>query len=256
MHIPTKWLEKYAGALVERQAIGESQADVFRIRCGNQDDMFLKSETIDVLSELPDEIERLRWLKRVDVPAPTVIDTATESNRHWLLMSAVPGQDLASANGLPPSQVIGIMAKALRALHQVPIAQCPFNHSVEGRVTIAKNRLNAGLVDETDFDDERLGRTATDVFAELLSASPETYDLVVTHGDACLPNFMANAGQFAGFIDCGRLGISDRFQDLALAARSITRNLGPQWVAPFFHEYGMPPDLRRMRFYCLLDEFF
>lgn len=67
---------------------------------------------------------------------------------------------------------------------------------------------------------------------------------------------MAEADRFTGFIDCGRLGVSDRFQDLALAARSIERNLGADWVAPFFREYGVEPDERRMAFYRFLDNFF
>lgn len=116
--------------------------------------------------------------------------------------------------------------------------------------------MSAGLVDEADFDDERKGRTAEDVFAELLSTLPETCDLAVTHGDACLPNFMVEGGRFTGYIDCGRLGISDIYQDLALAARSIARNLGQAWVAPFFRAYGVEPDQRRIAFYCLLDEFY
>lgn len=47
-----------------------------------------------------------------------------------------------------------------------------------------------------------------------------------------------------------------RYQDLALAARSIERNLGQAWVKPFFEVYGVEPDEQRMKFYCLLDEFF
>ncbi|MGQ7933014.1 APH(3')-II family aminoglycoside O-phosphotransferase [Paraburkholderia sp. D1E] len=256
MYIPTKWREKFAGALIERQVIGESGAEVFRIRCDSGEALFLKSEPIDLLDELPDEVERLRWMKRLDLPGPTLLGDTTEYNRHWLLMTAVPGLDLASNNDLSPSQVVGILAMALRSLHQVSIAECPFDHRLEERIVVAKNRVSAGLVDEADFDNERLGQNATDVLAELLSTLPETSDLVVTHGDACLPNFMAEGSNFTGFIDCGRLGVSDRYQDLALTARSIARNLGEMWVEPFFRDYGVKPDHRRIAFYCLLDEFF
>ncbi|MDC8757853.1 APH(3')-II family aminoglycoside O-phosphotransferase [Janthinobacterium fluminis] len=256
MPIPAKWREKFAGDLIERQAIGESRADVFRIRCINREELFLKSEPVGSLSELPDEIERLRWLEQRNLPGPTVLDAITEHNRHWLLMSAVPGHDLAGADDLSIIQVIGIMARALRTLHQVPIAECPFDHRLEKRLAAVKNRIDAGLVDDADFDDERQGQTTEDVYAELLSTLPKTHDLVVTHGDACLQNFMADSQQFTGFIDCGRLGISDRYQDLALAARSITHHFGMEWVEPFFREYGIEPDMQRMRFYCFLDEFF
>lgn len=256
MTIPKKWRDQFPDALIEPQTIGESGADVFRLRCGNGEDLFLKSEPIGPLAELPDEIERLRWLRQSNLPGPAVLDVLTEHYRHWLLMSAVPGQDLASASDLSAPQVIRLVASALRSLHQVPIAQCPFDHSLEHRIAAAGNRVNAGLVDETDFDDQRLGRAATDVFAELLSTRPAAHDLVVTHGDACLPNFMAEGDHFSGFIDCGGLGVSDRYQDLALAARSIERNLGVAWVAPFFEQYGVAPDQQRIAFYCLLDEFF
>ncbi|WP_460114248.1 APH(3')-II family aminoglycoside O-phosphotransferase [Pseudomonas sp. H3_G03] len=256
MKIPNKWREQYPDALIEQQVIGESRADVFRLRQDDGPDLFLKSEPLEEHGELADEIERLRWLRQVDLPAPGVLDEVKEDHRHWLLMTTVPGQNLASANELSAAQVIHILATALRTLHQLPVALCPFDHSLDQRITRAREHVSAGLVDASDFDDERLGRSAEDVFAELLSTQPKTHDRVVTHGDACLPNFMTADGRFSGFIDCGRLGISDRYQDLALAARSIERNLGQAWVKPFFQVYGVEPDEQRLKFYCLLDEFF
>lgn len=255
-NLPPSWHERYPGARFEQQTLGESRAEVFRIRRASGPDLFLKSEPIQTPCELPGEIERLQWMARHGLPAPVVVDVATHHDRHWLLMSAVDGQDLASASHLPPSQAVGIVATALRALHRVPAASCPFDHRLETRIAAARLAIDAGLVDEADFDDERLGRTAEDAYAELLSTQPGTQDLVVTHGDACLPNFMAQEGAFTGYIDCGRLGVSDRHQDLALAARSIAHNLGDEWVAPFYRAYGIEPDHARIAFYCLLDEFF
>lgn len=256
MDIPMRWCERFAGARLERQAIGASRADVFRVHCSNGETLFLKSELCGSGSELADEVERLRWLRQRGLPGPAVLDVAAEGERRWLLMSAVPGCDLASAAGLSPSQVIRLVALALRRLHEVPIAACPFDHRLELRMAAARERLGAGLVDEANFDKERQGRTAVDVFTELTTLVPTAHDLVVAHGDACLPNLMADAGRFTGFIDCGRLGTSDRFQDLALAARSIERNLGREWVQPFFQEYGVAADAQRIAFYVLLDEFF
>jgi aminoglycoside 3'-phosphotransferase-2 len=68
---------------------------------------------------------------------------------------------------------------------------------------------------------------------------------------------MAANGNFTGFIDCGRLGLADRHQDLALACWSVEYNLGKEWVMPFFALYNGPViDEKKIAFYRLLDEFF
>jgi len=214
---PAAWQARFPVTRAERQAIGESRADVFRLRPPEGGDLFVKSELAGPLSELPQEIARLRWMRQMGLPCPEVLEAATENGRHWLLMTAVAGRDMASATDLTPAQAVQIIAQALRHLHALPWQECPFDHRPAQRVEHAQAQVQAGRVDESDFDDERLGRTAA---------------------------------------DCGRLGVSDRYQDLALASRSITRNLGAQWAAPFFEAYGVVPDAQRIRFYNLLDEFF
>jgi aminoglycoside 3'-phosphotransferase-2 len=122
--------------------------------------------------------------------------------------------------------------------------------------------VNANLVDEADFDDARAGRSATEVFAELLATTAPDEDLVFTHCDFSLPNIIlqqtANGEvEVAGLIDCGRAGMADRYQDLALIVRDVAGTFGDACVAPFLLAYGAP-ELRRDRlaYYTLLDEFF
>jgi aminoglycoside 3'-phosphotransferase-2 len=67
---------------------------------------------------------------------------------------------------------------------------------------------------------------------------------------------MVQHGAFAGIIDCGRLGVADRWQDLAIACRSLIYNCGQEHVAPFLATYGAEWDEERYRYYCTLDELF
>lgn len=255
--LPHVWHQRLAGCRIEAQAIGASRADVFRAHGGDGPDVFLKREPADdPFGELQDEVARLRWLQGQGVEAAQVLDTHDDASGRWLLMGAVPGRDLASSPDLAPLQAVHLVADALQMLHRLPIDDCPFDHRLPHRLAAARARMEAGAVDADDFDDARAGQPVSQVFAALLASVPAQADLVVTHGDACLPNLMAAQGRFTGFIDCGRLGVADRHQDLALAARSIASNLGEQWVAPFFARYGTVPDPAALAFYCLLDEFF
>jgi aminoglycoside 3'-phosphotransferase-2 len=256
MDLPDAWRNRFADAVIEQQTIGESRADVWRITRAGAAALFVKSETVRALGELPGEVQRLRWLTSQDLPAPRVLETTTEADRNWLLMSAIAGRDLASSEHLSPQQIVTLAAESLRSLHAVAIESCPFDHCLDNKIRLAGEHLLAGLIDEEDFDDSRLGWSAEAVFEQLLATRPDHEDLVVAHGDACLPNLLADEGRFSGFVDCGRLGVADRYQDLALAAHSITDNLGAQWLPLFFEVYGVEPDQQRIAFYQLLDEFF
>ncbi|MDK1704636.1 aminoglycoside 3'-phosphotransferase [Serratia rubidaea] len=254
---PPTWQPLLEQGRLERQHIGRSDADVFRLR-RHAGDLFLKSERADAFSELPAEVEKLKWMRRQGLAVPEVVEFTRHAEHHWLLMSALPGRDLASEPTLPPERLVAIMAQALRRLHALPYHGCPFDQRLSVQIPLAQQHLQAGLVDESDFDTSRLGKSAAELFATLLAErpAPETEDWVVTHGDPCLPNLMADGDRFSGFIDCGRLGCADRYQDLALASRSIGYNLGSDWVAPFFRAYGIVPDEARLEYYRLLDEFF
>ncbi|WP_211240877.1 phosphotransferase [Hamadaea tsunoensis] len=84
-------------------------------------------------------------------------------------------------------------------------------------------------------------------------------DLVVCHGDYCLPNAFLEDGSpdgtaVTGYIDLGGLAVADRWYDLAVALRSLEQpyNLGPGYGAVFLDAYGAKMDERKNELYLIL----
>lgn len=236
--------------------IGDSGAAVFRLTA-DRSVRFLKVTPRAIGIDGVDEVDRLRWLKG-KLPVPDVLGYAEDATNAYLLLSALPGADATDKTlHEDKARLTHLLAEGLRTIHALPIADCPFDQRLEREIERAGRRVAAGLVDEADFDEERLGRSASAVFAELLASRPSEEDLVFIHGDYCLPNVMIDEWQISSFIDLGRAGVSDRYHDLAQAVRSVRRNLGAEWVQRFLSEYGIhEPDERKLTFYTLLDEFF
>jgi aminoglycoside 3'-phosphotransferase-2 len=234
--------------------VGMSDAVVWRVECG-EETLFLKAEATHPLGELPGEVERLRWLSSTPVPAPRVHEAFAADGATWLLMTALPGADLTHLVDRP-ADLCDALATGLRALHGLDPSACPFDQRLDARLADGAARVAAGLVDETDFDTAWEGRTAAAVLAWLRQNRPASEDLVVAHGDASLPNIMADEAGFSGILDCGRLGVADRWQDLALACRSIIFNCGEAHVPSFLATYGAAWDEERYRYYCAVDELF
>lgn len=261
LELPPGLRRALAGHAWRRQTVGQSPAEVYALEGPGGERLFLKTELSGDFAELRGEAARLEWLAGVAVPCPRILAFEEFGGRQWLLTSAVPGRNLAAPAGLPADltagRIVEIAARALRDLHSLDVAGCPFDHRLDARIALARRRLEAGEVDDADFDEERRGRSAREVFGELLARKPLREDLVVAHGDAYLQNLMAHRGAFSGFVDCGRVGVADRCQDLALACQGIGHDLGDEWVAPFLAAYGPEAaDPGKIAYYLLLDEFF
>jgi aminoglycoside phosphotransferase len=245
------------------ETIGMSGAGVWRIEAPGRAPRYLKRAVGPRMRELHEERERLDWL-RDRLPIPAVEGWAEDGDGAWLLLSAAPGvmaQDANALCGVPT--LVRALGEGLRRIHDVPIAACPFVMRLGVRLARATWNIAAGLVDEPDVRAIH-GASSVDLLHRLEATRPPepTEDLVFVHGDYCLPNILiASEGSLsprvAGLLDWGRAGVSDRYQDLAIGARSLRHNLGSGWESTFFEAYGLAdPDPVRMAYYEALDELF
>ncbi len=203
----------------ESITIGESAANVYRLISPSQPDLILKHQSRNSHHNLKAEVARMRWL-RDKIEVPEVIDFIQDEKDDWLLMTALPGSD-ATTSKLPPKDQVNLLADNLRRLHSLGVADCPFRYSINQCVAESEEILHTGRVDTDDYDQESIGRDPHDLYAELLATKPTHEEAVITHGDACVPNFIFDGEHFSGFVDLGRAGIGDPYRDLALTERSL-----------------------------------
>jgi kanamycin kinase len=219
--------------------------------------VFLKvRRRIPLEPTLADETARTRWA-RGRLLAPEVLDAGADGETEWMLTAALPGKDATHPNfKRDPAALVTLLARGLRELHETPRDECPFDSRTDTLLARARQRADAGLIDAREFHRELHGHFTVDTaLAQLELLRPTTDDLVLCHGDYCLPNVMISGSTITGYIDLGALGLADRWWDLSVATWSVEWNLGVGWEDTFLREYGAPRDDRRIAFYRLLYEF-
>lgn len=235
---------------------GQSPSRVYRLTAKARPSLYVKVQAAGYVESLADEASRLAWLAKSSVTAPLSLGCVADAGHEWLVMTEVSGTNAADATPAP-NVVVAAVADGLRQLHALNASSCPFDETLGQKLARARVNLDKGLVEPEAFDSERTGASPHDLLARLFAERPKDEDIVVTHGDACLSNVIVGDGGFRGFVDCGRVGRSDRYQDLAIACRNIASRLDASWVRPFLESYGIAaPNTKRLAYYRLLDEFF
>lgn len=79
---------------------------------------------------------------------------------------------------------------------------------------------------------------------------PPVDHLVLCQGDPCAPNtLIRDDGSFLAHVDLARLGVADRWADLAVMSMSLAWNYGDVDEAVFWEAYGADPDQGRIDYY-------
>ena len=186
-------------------------------------------------------------------------------------MSKMGGKMLCAREYLKePEQLIKIAAQGLKCLWEIDVTECPYQSSrLMKRLEAAEYNVMHDLVDLDNVEPETFGPNGFQNPEELLkwlkSNRPEE-DIVFTHGDYCLPNIFVTGSKINGFIDIGKMGPADRWQDVAIAIRSLTANFAGRYSdgkkicdfipQMFLDELGIDYNGEKYRYYLLLDELF
>jgi aminoglycoside phosphotransferase len=180
-----------------------------------------------------------------------------------LVMEKLQGDDLETLlEKYDRKIVLEAYGRFLKHLHLLPLDQCPIHIPIDQKIKQAKVMMDNGCVNDTNFEAQHKAFSSNDLFKRIVKEQPLFEVLVICHGDYCLDNIVGEYKdskiQLSGFIDLGRGGIQDRYQDLALAIRSISREPSHEDLKVFLRAYGLITDLdhKKIDYYILMDEFF
>lgn len=261
MIIPEKIKKLIGSEIFETDTIGKSDSSVFLF-----EDKVLKIRTIT--QEAENEVQMMRWLEG-KLPVPKVLACEELNGISYLLMSRIPGDMACEPRYMEqPAVLVKMLALVLKRLWSVDITDCPRNVSLKNKLAQAEERVAKSMVDVEDAEPDTFGYNGFESPQALLiwlKENQPTEEPVLIHGDYCLPNVFFEGETLAGFIDLGRMGIGDKWCDIALCYRSLCHNFEgryggnpyPGFVPQMlFEELGIEPDWERLRYYILLDELF
>jgi len=229
------------------------EALTYRLSKGSGEARYLKLAQVGGFPRLEDEADRMKWAYDY-LPVPKVIEQGADGYVSWLITDALPGLDATDPSlTAAPESLVRVLAQGLRAFHEVPVENCPFDFRLDRALDHARDRLEEGRIDPArDFHPEFSHLSAQEAIEHLHRTRPDSERTVVCHGDYCFPNVLIVGGVATGFVDLGELGVADRWWDLAVASWSVTWNLGPGYEDLFLEAYGLERDHDRIEFFRLL----
>ena len=265
-------MEKYLPPAV-RQVVENQEYTRNEVGMSDSDVLIFPGHVLKIQPRSPEtdnEYDIVRWLGG-RLPVPEIPVYTVENGTAYTLMTRVPGGMLCGEEYMrSPELLVKLAADALKALWSVDISGCPDGVSrLTERLKEAEYNVEHGLVDMDNVEPETFGPDGFGSPEELLQwlcdNRPEE-DIVFTHGDLSLPNVFAQGDKISGFIDLGKAGPANRWQDIAICLRSLHHNFagvytgGKGWPGyepqMLFDALGIEPDEEKIRYYILLDELF
>jgi len=259
MYLPENIRSNIPDGDYQLDGIGCSDAQVFIF-----DDRVLKIEKDCNVSV--NEAVMMRWLAgRLCVPR--VIETAYAEGLRYLLMTRIKGKYLCDHAILDDQeQLAELVAQGLQKLWTVDITGCPTDRSLDAVFREIESGLRSGMITmDTARQEETYGpggfASPAQLFDWLVKHRPME-ELVLSHGDFCLPNIFCDGKALTGIIDLGYAGVADKWMDIEKVVWSMWANTTGQFGGKkrdfdrrkLFRALNMEPDEERLRYFSLLSE--
>jgi aminoglycoside phosphotransferase len=229
-----------------------AERTTWRLRGPDGELRYLKLSPHGADHSLAEERDRLVWAG-AHLPVPAVLEHGTDDSHQWLITAGIDGVSAVDEQiRSDPPRLVPLLGQALRQLHSAPWRDCPFDGRLDTALPLAHSVFGSGGADPNFTFARHGGISARDALALLERTRPEAEDLVVCHGDYCVPNVLVRDWQLAGFVDLGALAVADRWRDLAIALWSIGHNMGPGWDNLFLESYEIERDPAKIAYYHLL----
>ena len=259
MYLPESIRTRLPDAHYSLDDIGRSGAQVLMF-----DDCVLKIEKDCNMSA--NEHTMIQWLQD-KLPVPHIIASDLVDDTRYLLMTRIPGQHLCAESILDDQERLAkLVADGLKHLWAVDIGDCPTDRSLTQKFKEIEEGLRNGTITmEQARQEETYGpsgfKTPAALFDWLVKHRPEE-NLVLSHGDYCLPNIMCNEQGLTGYIDLGYAGVADPWVDIEMVQWSMWANSTGQFGGKkrtfdrkyLFQALGMELDEEKLRYYSLLSE--
>ena len=258
---------------VIQKAVGTEKYTVDKIGESTSEVRIYDNYVLKIQPQSPETENEYQMIKRLNgrLPVPSILAYEIYNGLAYTLMTKVEGKMLCDIDFLQtPELVINLAAQGLKMLWETDVNDCPCSVSrLSNRLKAAEYNVAHGLVDIENTEPETFGKGGFKNPTELLdwlknNRPPE--DIVLTHGDYCLPNIFAKGDRISGFIDLGKAGSADRWQDIAIAIRSLDHNFDGRYfggkpifdfkLQMFLDALGVEMNEEKYRYYYLLDELF
>lgn len=239
---------------------GRSGSSVYKLgfyKTNQIQNLYLKYDINSRLYDrISDEAKVLSWLQK-KFKVPEILAYEEQDQMEFLLTKEVAGTLLSQLISTTPAEEIArIYAEVANELHSIDICNCPFDQTMNTKMSQAKSRIQKKDIYASAFDSANQIFTPAQLYDYLKKHRPFEQILVFTHGDLYTNNILIDNNRLSGVIDWARGGYCDYHYDISIILHNIEKYIGKKYFKIFFRYYKNPIKEDIIDYYWKLNEFF